>query len=82
VLEVATLPAELNPEDIAPWTPMEKVVEGRFFGPEIFRIPREEAPRVLSLLANEGISSSTMFPGYDGVVQGLKDDLLLKPWGL
>jgi hypothetical protein len=40
------------------------------------RVPCGEAPKLLRLLAYEGISGSTMFPGYDGVVRGMKEEAI------
>lgn len=39
-------------------------------------LPQIEAPRLLRLLANEGVTGATMFPGYDGVVRGLREEAL------
>ena len=37
------------------------------------RLPVEEAPRLLRLLAYEGISASSLYPGYAGVAQALQE---------
>jgi hypothetical protein len=41
-----------------------------------FTLPIDEAPRLLRLLALEGISASTLFPGYGGVVKALQEESL------
>jgi hypothetical protein len=38
-----------------------------------FDLPAAQAGRLLRLLAEEGISGTTLFPGYDGVVRGLRE---------
>lgn len=40
------------------------------------RIPLTEAPKLLRLLASEWVSATSLFPGYDGVVRGLRERLL------
>lgn len=45
----------------------------RFFE---FRLPIIESPKLLRLLALEGINASSLFPGYGGVVAGLKEETL------
>jgi hypothetical protein len=44
-------------------------------GPAMYRISisQEECFALLEVLAGTGISGSTMFPGVDGVVQGLRE---------
>ena len=39
-------------------------------------LPQREAPKLLRLLANEGVTGATMYPGYDGVVRGLREEAL------
>lgn len=41
-----------------------------------FTLPLDEAPRLLRLLALEGVSASTLFPGYGGVVEALREEAL------
>jgi hypothetical protein len=36
-------------------------------------LPKTEAPKLLRLLAFEGFSAATLFPGYAGVVNGLNE---------
>jgi hypothetical protein len=45
-------------------------------GPELRRLtlPRTQAPTLLRLLANEGISGASMFPGADGVVRAMREE--------
>ena len=38
-----------------------------------FRLPVEEAPRLLRLLAYEGISASSLYPGHAGIAQALRE---------
>jgi hypothetical protein len=40
------------------------------------RLPQREAPKLLRLLAYEGVTGSTMFPGHEGVVRGMKEEAL------
>ena len=40
------------------------------------RLPQREAPKLLRLLAYEGVTGSTMFPGYEGVVRAMKEEVL------
>jgi len=44
-----------------------------------FTLPVAQAPRLLRLLALDGICASTLFPGYNGVVDALKEQSYL--WG-
>ncbi len=37
-------------------------------------LPKSEAPRLLRLLAHEGIHGATMFPGADGVVRAMREE--------
>ena len=41
-------------------------------------LPIAEAPRLLRLLTFEGVDSATLFPGFDGVVETLKDRLFVE----
>jgi FRG domain len=41
-----------------------------------FTLPIIEAPKLLRLLALEGISASSLFPGYGGVVKALREESL------
>lgn len=41
-----------------------------------FKLPKSEASKLLRLLAYEGVTGSTMFPGYNGVVQAMKEEAL------
>lgn len=41
-----------------------------------FTLPIEEAPRLLRLLAFEGVTASSLFPGYGGVVRALREETL------
>jgi hypothetical protein len=41
-----------------------------------FTLPISESPQLLRLLALEGISASTLFPGYGGVIKALKEEAL------
>lgn len=45
-------------------------------GPELRRLtlPHSEAPKLLRLLANEGITGASMFPGADGVVRSMREE--------
>jgi hypothetical protein len=38
-----------------------------------FTLDRAQAPKLLEVLAYEGVSAATIFPGYEGVVQGMKE---------
>lgn len=38
-----------------------------------FMLPGSEAKQLLSLLSFDGVSAATIFPGYGGVVESLKD---------
>lgn len=63
-----------------PWTPLDELVE-RDTGQDAISLakhtlPASEAPRLLRALALEGVTAATLFPGYDGVVQSLKDRVL------
>lgn len=40
------------------------------------RLPQRHAPRLLRLLAYEGITGSTMFPGYEGVIRAMREEVL------
>jgi hypothetical protein len=42
----------------------------------LFSLSREQAPRLLQLLADEGYDGATMFPGHDGVVMSLREQAL------
>ncbi|HXO28166.1 MAG TPA: FRG domain-containing protein [Thermoanaerobaculia bacterium] len=42
-----------------------------------FTLPMERAPRLLRLLALDGICASTLFPGYGGVVEALQEQSCL-----
>jgi hypothetical protein len=39
-------------------------------------LPISQSPRLLRLLADEGIDASTMFPGYDGIVKSMTEETL------
>lgn len=39
-------------------------------------LPREQAPKLLRFLAYEGATGATMYPGYDGVVLGMREEAL------
>jgi hypothetical protein len=59
----------------APWdeSPLEVLLQesdtlGRL---KKFELPREQAPRVLELLKRYGVTTSTMFPNYAGVVRSI-----------
>jgi hypothetical protein len=41
-----------------------------------FTLPVSESPHLLRLLALEGISASTLFPGYGGVIKALQEESL------
>jgi len=41
-----------------------------------FILPSTKAPRLLRLLAYEGVSGNTLFPGFDGVRRGLEEKRL------
>jgi len=41
-----------------------------------FTLPVEESPRLLRLLALEGINAANLFPGYGGVVRALEEETL------
>lgn len=41
-----------------------------------FTLPIEEAPKLLRLLALEGINAASLFPGYGGVVRALREETL------
>ena len=45
-------------------------------GPELRRLtlPHAEAPNLLRLLASEGITGASMFPGADGVVRSMREE--------
>jgi len=47
-------------------------------GPELRRLtlPHAEAPKLLRLLASEGITGASMFPGADGVVRSMREESL------
>jgi hypothetical protein len=40
-----------------------------------FLLPIGQAPVLLRLLAKEGVSGVTLFPGYPGVVAGMQEEL-------
>lgn len=40
------------------------------------RLPQRQAPKLLRLLAYEGVTGSTMFPGYEGVIRGMREEAL------
>lgn len=42
-------------------------------------LPVTAAPRLLRLLAKEGVDASTMFPGFQGVAQAMKERRLWEP---
>lgn len=44
-----------------------------------FLLPQSESPKLLRLLANEGVTGATIYPGYDGVVRGLKEEAQWDP---
>jgi hypothetical protein len=64
--------------DIADRTPLN--VLGERLRPRFrllhFTLPIGEAPRLLRLLALEGVSASSLFPGYGGVLKALKEESL------
>jgi hypothetical protein len=37
------------------------------------RLPRSQAPRLLRMLWEEGVSAATLFPSFDGAVRGLEE---------
>ena len=39
-------------------------------------LPVEEAPKLLRLLADEGITGASMYPGADGVVKAMREEAL------
>jgi hypothetical protein len=73
LLEIAS---RMTPEAHA-WTPLEDLVE-RDTGRDAVSLykhtlPVSEAAQLLRSLSLEGVTAATLFPGYDGVVQSLKD---------
>jgi FRG domain len=43
------------------------------------RLPQRDAPQLLRLLAYEGVTGATTFPGYEGVVRAMKEEALWNP---
>jgi hypothetical protein len=43
-------------------------------------LPKSEAPRLLQLLAHEGVDGAAMFPGVDGVVRAMRERALWERW--
>ncbi len=37
-------------------------------------VPQSEAAKLLRLVAHEGVTGATMFPGYEGVIRALRED--------
>jgi hypothetical protein len=37
-------------------------------------LDRSQAPRLLRLLADEGVTGATVFPGYEGVVKAMREE--------
>jgi len=72
-------PGQIDPDgpvDTRPWDVLLKESISFKKGKEILQqvsLPIEEAPRLLRLLAIEGITAATVFPGFNGVVSALKE---------
>jgi FRG domain len=47
--------------------------DGCFLSLQSHTLPVEQAPQMLHVLAAEGMTAATAFPGYDGVVRSLKE---------
>jgi len=56
--------------------PPEALKRGQVFDPpymRCFTLDRAHAPQLLGLLSQEGVTAASVFPGYEGVVQALKE---------
>jgi hypothetical protein len=71
-------PQEINPEGLVDRRPLDKVLQASLSVIEfhVFKLPVTEAPKLLRLLAKEGVSGAMLFPGYGGVATGLKEQQL------
>ena len=69
---------DLDPRTLVDRSPMNVI--GEDLKPRFrllqFTLPIRESPRLLRLLALEGISAATLFPGYGGVVKALEEETL------
>lgn len=64
---------------ISPATPLEQLVEERTLEKLTLKkltLPSRAAPLLMKLLALEGVTAATVFPGFDGVVQRMTDSAL------
>jgi hypothetical protein len=57
--------------------PLEKLLDQIFRNKKEFillkklTLPKTEAPALLKILADEGVSAASVFPGYDGVAEAV-----------
>lgn len=62
-------------------TPHREKVEAEVSPFRLFTLPRSEAVSLLGLLAREGIDAAKLFPGVNGVVQQLKEQVRHRIYG-
>jgi hypothetical protein len=72
-------PQKIDPEALVDRRPWDALLRESFTfmekGPILtqLRLPVAEAPRLLRLLAIEGVDAATVFPGFDGVVSAISE---------
>jgi FRG domain len=77
-----TLPKAINDQLAKAGTNVVMIPGLRHQTPAVFRkltLPHTEARALLQLLAAEGVSAATVFPGHKGVADGLREELSWRP---
>jgi hypothetical protein len=69
-------PTLIEPESAVDRRSLDELVEERKTSQLMlqFTLPIEQAPVLLRLLANEGASGATLFPGFGGVAAGMREE--------
>jgi hypothetical protein len=69
-------PPSIDPDGLVDRRPFDEIVRESRSSQLMFHftLPIDEAPRLVRLLAKEGVSGATLFPGYAGVVAGMREE--------
>ena len=69
-------PSTVDPQEPVDRRPLDVIVAERPSAQMLlqFTLPVAQAPTLLRLLAKDGVSGTTLFPGYAGVVAGLQEE--------
>src|SRR4029450_8231169 len=69
-------PSVVDPQEPVDRRPLDVIVAERPSAQALlhFTLPIDQSPALLRLLAKEGVSGTSLFPGYVGVVAGLQEE--------